>query len=159
MRRLKEQVEDLFEPLLGRKSWGARIGYGSFVTIEFGERRLFHHRYHGEWHLWLYLCDWELFSGNRQLAHSESKKHIMQVAIDNLNNAELRKVSFEPQSMVTKLAFGHDLRLLCQPYPDAASDEDCWILFMPGEQVVSLQKAGLVRESRNRALEKLPVRQ
>ncbi|MGH9530123.1 MAG: hypothetical protein ACRD2S_09430, partial [Terriglobales bacterium] len=87
--KLKGQVEDAFEPLIGQGTWGSSLGYGSFITIEFGPKRLFNRHYHGEWHLWLYLCEWRLTSGGRVLAHSESKRHIMQVAIDNINGEQL----------------------------------------------------------------------
>jgi len=77
MMRLKSQIDTLFRPLIGQKAWGASVGYGSFVTIEFGRKRLYHGHYHGEWHVWLYLCEWKLFSGARQLADFESKKRMM----------------------------------------------------------------------------------
>jgi hypothetical protein len=140
---IKKQIEALFHPLIGQKAWGASVGYGSFVTIEFGRKHRYHRRDHGEWHLWLYQCDWELHSRDRLLAHSESKKHVMQLAIDNLNGAALTKLSFDPQLMRTDFAFDNDLHLGCKPYPDADADEEYWMLFMPDQQVASLRESGL----------------
>jgi hypothetical protein len=151
--RLKKQVDTLFQPLIGQKAWGASLGWGSFVTIEFGRKHLYHRHYHGEWHLWLYLCEWELRSNDRVLAHSESKKRVMQLAIDNLNGAELRGFAFDSQRMITEFTFDHDLHLQCRPYADAASDDECWMLFMPDRQVASLRGSRL----RYKAMDRVPA--
>jgi hypothetical protein len=82
--------------LIGQKAWGASLGVGSFVTIKFGKRLLEQRHYHGEWHLWLYLCEWNLYSGARLTAHSESKRKVMQLAIRNLDGAALKSLSFDP---------------------------------------------------------------
>ncbi len=155
---LRKQVESLFRPLIGQKAWGASIGWGSFATIEFGPKHLFSHRYHGEWHFWLYQCDWQLYAGQRLLANSESKKHIMRVAMENLNGKALERASFDEGKMATEFTFGEDLRLVCQPYADATPEEECWMLFLPDQQVVSLRKSGLHSESQSSKSEKSLVR-
>ena len=144
--QLKKQIEALFRRLIGQKAWSASVGWGSFVTIEFGRKRLYHRHYHGDWHLWLYLCEWSLNSNGRCLANSESKKRVMQLAIDNLNGEALTAVSFESLGMVTEFVFENHLQLRCKPYADAAPDEECWMLFTPDRQVVSLRESGLKHE-------------
>jgi hypothetical protein len=141
--RLKTQIEALFRPLIGQKAWGASVGYGSFVTAEFGRKRLYHGHYHGEWHLWLYLCEWNLHSKVRKLADSESKKRVMQLAVANLNGATLTDLTFDPQSMATSLTFDHDLHLRCKPFDDPVPDEEYWMLFMPDGNVASLFESGI----------------
>lgn len=44
------------------KAWGARLGVGSFVTIEFGEevKEQPSSKTHGEWHLWVYMATWDV---------------------------------------------------------------------------------------------------
>jgi len=148
--QLKKEIDTLLRPLIGLRAWGAAVGYGSFVTLEFGQKRLYHRHYHGEWHLWVYLCEWELRSNDRLLAHSESKRKLMQLAIDNLNGAELKSFTFDSQRMSTDFAFDHDLRLRCKPYTDSSPDDECWMLFMPDGQVASLRGAGLKYEPMDR---------
>ncbi len=145
--QLKEQIEALFRPLIGKKAWGASVGWGSFVTVEFGRKRLYHRHYHGDWHLWLYQCEWSLNSNGRCLAHSESKKRVMQLAIDNLNGAKLTDFSFDSQRAATEFVFDNHLGLRCKPYADAAADEEYWMLFTPDRQVASLLESGLKYES------------
>ncbi|HEY1677503.1 MAG TPA: hypothetical protein VGG04_07355 [Candidatus Sulfotelmatobacter sp.] len=144
--KLKNEVEQLLRPLVGQRAWGAKVGWGSFVTIEFGSRHLQRHHYQGDWHLWLYQCDWSLSSETHELVNSEKKKKLMQLAIDNLNDAELVDVSFDPQQMATEFLFAGNLRLCCKPYSDADPKEECWILFMPDKQVASLVAHGLTYE-------------
>jgi hypothetical protein len=147
--QLKRQIDTLLRPLIGQKAWGASVGWGSFVTIEFGRKRLYNRHYHGDWHLWLYQCEWDLSSSGRSLAHSESKKKVMQLAIDNLNGAELKGFSFDSQRMITGFSFDHNLHLSCKPYPDAVPDEECWILFTPDRQAASLRESGLKFEPKD----------
>ncbi len=144
---LKKEIQELFRPLLGQKAWGAKVGWGSFVTIEFGTKRLEHHHYHGDWHLWLYQCDWVLKSQTHEMANSESKKGLMQTAIDSLNHRELVEALFDQQQMVTEFLFEGNLRLRCQPYTDAEPTEEYWMLFMPNKQVANLSQEGLKYES------------
>jgi hypothetical protein len=141
--KLRQEIETLFRPLVGQRAWGAKVGWGSFVTIEFGPRRLQHRHYHGDWHLWLYQCDWTLNSETHEMANSESKKGLMQAAIDNLNGLDLVDTSFDQRCMITDFTFKGNLRLRCQPYPDAKPDEQCWMLFTPDKQVASLVLQGL----------------
>src|SRR6267154_3520423 len=148
--RLKTQIDTLFQALIGQKVWGASVGWGSFVTLEFGRKRSYHRHYHGEWHLWLYLCEWELHSKGRILANSESKKRVMQLGIENLNGLELEHFAFDSQRMITEFTFDHELHLRCKPYSDAAADEECWMLFMPDGQVASLRESGLRYEPMDR---------
>src|SRR5712692_198106 len=129
--QLKKQIETLFRPLIGQKAWGASVGWGSFVTVEFGSKHLYHRHYHGDWHLWLYQCHWSLNSNGRCLADSESKRKVIQLAIDNLNGSKLTHFSFDSQRAITEFVFDNHLDLRCKPYAEAAPDEDYWILFMP----------------------------
>ena len=143
---LNKEIQELFRPLLGQKAWGAKVGWGSFVTIEFGSKRLQHHHYHGDWHLWLYQCDWTLRSQTHEMANSESKKGLMQTAIDNLNDRQLLETFFDQQHGATEFLFEGNLRLRCQPYTDAEPTEECWMLFMPDKQVANLSQEGLKYE-------------
>jgi hypothetical protein len=150
---LQQEIEKLFRPLIAQRTWGAKVGWGSFVTLEFGARHLRDHHYHGDWHLWLYQCDWTLRSENHEMANSESKRGVMQTAIDNLEGLKLTHVSFDQDRMATEFVFDENLRMRCQSYPDAPPDEECWMLFMPDEQVATLQPSGLTFEPASEAVQ------
>jgi hypothetical protein len=74
-------ISEIVRPVLGHPSWLVQRGYGSFVTMEFGEpqvnifeptlmpldidgapaRALKRSSFvSGAWHLWVYCCAWSL---------------------------------------------------------------------------------------------------
>ncbi|MCP5369401.1 MAG: hypothetical protein H6909_01765 [Rickettsiaceae bacterium] len=62
-----KEIDDYFQQLLGMKAWGASLGVGSFVTIEFGKevKEKASNKIHGEWHLWIWQHG--MFYKNQQL--------------------------------------------------------------------------------------------
>ena len=88
-------IEATFQPIYGLPCWNAKAGYGSFLTMEFGEphlvireprsrpdssprlQRLLARRLvtvRGEWHLWIYCCEWQVESGGRVIGDSSSTR-------------------------------------------------------------------------------------
>jgi len=51
---------------------------------------------HGEWHLWVYCCEWKRTVHDRFLAHHESDEHTMNVAFSILNGQALTSVVADP---------------------------------------------------------------
>jgi hypothetical protein len=72
-----DPVVESFRPLLGLPSWLVKRGYGSFITLEFGQPQIREGRYVAregylpdipigvelrptsvcsDWHLWIYSC-------------------------------------------------------------------------------------------------------
>lgn len=89
------QIQRLVRRLYGEPCWGVKPGVGSFLTLEFGKPNLQVRepvvatkgasasvrqtlarrqvRVHGEWHLWIYCCHWEVLSGNKRIGDSSTK--------------------------------------------------------------------------------------
>ena len=96
-------IEEAFSQLYGKPCWQVKQGYGSFLTFEFGEphlhirepkpaseqasakvRKLLARRQvtiHGDWHLWIYLCDWQILSHGQAIANSESDREVVKKAL------------------------------------------------------------------------------
>jgi len=84
-----QEVQAKVNQLLGQKAWGVSLGYGSFLTIEFGQPLPSNNeqqKIHGEWHLWLYNCAWRLEEGDKILAASEDERNNLEVAVHRLEN-------------------------------------------------------------------------
>jgi hypothetical protein len=119
-------VEDRFRPIYGKPCWHARQGYGSFLTFEFGEPHLYIREprvsadrasagvrknaarrlvtLHGDWHLWIYLCDWRIFSHRQLIASSDSKNRIIKQAVSELDGQALIRATVN-SSLVSEFEF------------------------------------------------------
>jgi len=100
---------EVFEQIVGLHCWNVRRGHGSFLTLDFGDpsvvvgesrQRTVQLRgldrelmirsavVRGEWHLWIYCCEWSLSVGGHPLAHSESDDVTMSRALSVLDGKE-----------------------------------------------------------------------
>jgi len=151
--RVMHPVSEVLQPVLGRTSWLVKRGYGSFITMEYGEPhvdvrepRLRPPRIegapaqtlqrsafvHGEWHLWIYCCEWSLLLEDTQLAHSESDDITMQRALRVLNGQVLQAVDIEPDDGRTRFTFDLGCSLLTCPAPPgiyASEPAGQWMLY------------------------------
>jgi hypothetical protein len=157
-------VEAAFAPLLGLPCWNVKPGYGSFLTLEFGEphlkireprevksgskrvrellaRRNVHVR--GQWHLWIYCCEWEVYSGKKRVGHSDLKasgtKWIERGARE-LDGQKLTGVRVKPKSGNSVFTFDLGSRLETKPY-NRRSEQ--WLLYEPDGRVLTYRADGL----------------
>jgi hypothetical protein len=110
-------IAEILEPVLGRPSWLVQLGYGTFITMEFGEPQVHlsnpvltkihidgapeqgrtrRSTVGGQWHLWIYCCQWSVLLGDIQLAHSESDETTVHRALHILDSQALTAVEIEP---------------------------------------------------------------
>jgi hypothetical protein len=123
-------IPDEFGPILGQSPWRVRLGWGSFLTFDFGPRIKKDRHYYGTWHLWVQHCDWRVESDSRIVVTSESARHLIETAMKNFEKRVLRNAEVELQNDVTTFTFDR-LRLVCTPYKDQEVDEDYWCFFSP----------------------------
>jgi hypothetical protein len=157
-------IDDIFTPVYGKPCWNLEQGYGSYLTLEIGQpylkireprqsgvqasegvrtraaRRSVH--VHGEWHLWIYICDWRIFSRGQLLATSESTRRVIKQAINVLDGQALIQVSVE-ESLMTVFEFDLGGRLEVIPnIVEYGSDADLWLFFEPSGDVFVLRSDG-----------------
>lgn len=163
MRELPEEVSAAFSPLLGTPCWNVRVGHGSFLTLEFGEphleihaprppnpshtprmQKLFARRrvyVHGEWHLWIYCCDWRVTAHGEPVGDSDSDED-MERAARELDGQALVEVEHDPASGGWSFVFDLGGRLETWPYEllhgsiDPAEEQ--WHLYEPSGLVLTL---------------------
>src|SRR4051794_20956784 len=90
----KTAIQKLFRQIVGIKPTRVKLGFGSFITIDFGRdipeevktRQGTQIRYHGEWHLWVYQCSWQIFQNGVMIVHSESPKEAIESVFFKLTN-------------------------------------------------------------------------
>ena len=125
-------------PMLGLNAWGVKQGHGSFLTFEFGQpkseiggyrsgsRKSAHVR--GQWHLWIYCCDWKVRQDGMQLASSEHDEKAIGRATAALNGRKLMCVSVLPESGRSSFTFDLGGSLETWPYGDDATQEQ-WMIY------------------------------
>lgn len=148
-------IDRYFDPLFGQNPKRARLGYGSFLTFDFGQRLLHNHRYQFEYQLWIQNVDWRLLHNGKEIANSESKQGIMQVAVRSLESKSLQGVRHKDRE--THFIFSGNVDLACKGYSDSADDEYCWSLYMPGTHVLLADAAGRLHDVRSDVLEPVPT--
>ena len=152
MRTVALDVQQYFRPITGKRPWRARLGVGSFLTIDFGHRIKEDHHFRGEWYLWIFQANWVLLHGDRKIADSDSARQAIEVAVQRLESCELTNVNFDPQASVTEFIFS-GFRLIVSPadYLEDPDDRDkYWLFFMPDKTVLTVGPGGVDVEPSDR---------
>lgn len=123
--------------VVGEKSWNARLGVGSFLTIEFGKEidiivnSTTYQR--GEWHLWLYGCVWRLEKNGRLLVGCEDSREDIEPHLVDYGDRRLRDFNIS--------AFGDanlvfDKGLVLRVFIVSSTETENWMLYTPEHQVL-----------------------
>jgi hypothetical protein len=143
-------VIETLKPLVGQRPWRVRLGWGSFVTFDFGAKIQKDKHWYGTWHLWIYQSEWELLAGDQVLAHSESKRQVMDLAVQRLEHHAFQGAHVSKDLSETTFAFGTQFRFVCRRYKDfrpGDDDGEYWLCFLPGNQVISVGPDGAKQEA------------
>ncbi len=157
--RIDPIFDRLFREIYGRPAWRVSPGWGSFLTFEFGEphleirepiaagssasqsdrealarRRVF---IHGDWHLWIYCCDWEVFSAGKLVGQSTSEASIQRAA-DILDGQKLISFSMTAEPLRCQFKFDLDGRLETYPYD---SESEQWVFYDSRNHMVLVLRA------------------
>ena len=157
-------INDIYRPIYGKPCWQVEQGYGSFLTFEFGQpslhitephevseqaaesvrrnaaRRFVYVR--GDWHLWIYICDWHIFLNNQELANHDSNRRTIKKALIEINGQALTKVSVK-DSIVSVFEFDLGGRLEVIPnHEEYEKTVDLWLLYEPSGNVFTLRADG-----------------
>jgi hypothetical protein len=111
-------LDDFTLPMIGHPAWGARQGYGSFLTFEFGDPKLtvqewrseqqgFRRQAHvqGRWHIWIYCCEWRVLIDGQPIAWSEDSRDDIFRATANLDGQKLTNISVFPAAGRSRFEF------------------------------------------------------
>ena len=161
---MSDMISKIFQPIYGKPCWQVQQGYGSFLTLEFGDPHL-HIReprqaseqatekvrknaarrsvyVHGDWHLWIYICDWRIYLKDQELADNTSNRRTIKKAIVALDGQALTKVTVN-QALKSIFEFDLGCRLEVFPnYDDFDKTVDLWLLYEPSGCVFTLRADG-----------------
>ncbi len=154
-------IDNVFRPIYRKPCWQVEQGYGSFLTFEFGEPHLDiqeprqirqdasegakkyaarrHVYVHGDWHLWVYLCDWRILSHGQVIAHSGASRRVIKKATWELNGQALVQVNVS-DGLVSTMDFDLGGQLVLIPNTDVyEKTAELWRLFEPSGDVFTLR--------------------
>lgn len=153
--------EKVFKRLYGKPCWGVKNTVGSAICFDFGKphleirepivagpkasrrvREILASRHvivHGEWHLLIWLCDWEIFQKGKRLGSHWARSTMNRVVL-SLDGQKL--VRFSISARGTRCRFEFDLggELVTTGLRDP--EHDHWQLFEPSGQVLTLRGDG-----------------
>lgn len=150
----KSPLDEFVAPFIGQPVWGAKQGYGSFLSLEFGSPELVVKEWqsaskgkrrqayvHGRWHVWICCCEWKLSMHGEQAAWSEDNREDIARAIGMLDGQNLLQVCLDPLSGKSRFEF--DLGGLLETWPvgDDPTEEQ-WFIYGP-EDVFGYRADGL----------------
>jgi len=166
---MNQDFKKVFKGILGLPCWDAKPGFGSFLTMEFGKPHLEVREpisirtratakvreqlarrqvyLHGEWHLWIKDCDWEVHCRGKRVGDSSSRAKTRSAA-DFLNGQRLLRFSILPRKVQSIFVFDLGATLKTLPY-DMSSEQ--WLLFEPSKKVLVLRADGRYKYTRSKA--------
>jgi hypothetical protein len=132
----RDEANSILLRLVGQEAWGANVGFGTLLHVEFGEPMPLGLRGHirGEWHLSSDFTAWRLDGPAGMISGSEDGRETMSGAIQGLNGRQLESaalIGLSPEATF-KFEGGFELRL----FPVFSSEHEHWTLFMPDHMVV-----------------------
>ena len=150
-------VDAFVRPILGVPAWGVKQGHGSFLTFEFGEPKLElgeprqsqerglgrSAHVHGEWHLWIYCCQWRALQDGLELARSEIAHEAIERAAATFNGQKLIRVAVAPAEGRSTFTFDLGGVLETWPYGDDPTDQQ-WLI-LTGAEAFAYRADGLYK--------------
>ncbi|PYU16312.1 MAG: hypothetical protein DMG37_02765 [Acidobacteria bacterium] len=93
---------------------------------------------HGDWHLWIYCCDWVVFSGHSHVGDSSARMKIRKAA-EFLNGQKLTHFSISVRK--ASCMFKFDLGGILKTMPHDSESRQ-WLLYEPSQKVLSVRADG-----------------
>ena len=159
-------ADEVFRPIIGKWVWQVRRGFGSFLTMEFGEphlevrqprtlsgddvsdrvKRNFQKRrvsIVGQWHLWVQYCDWSITTTDAKVSNRETDTMKIDSCLEELDGQALVAVVEDAACATCTLRF--DLGAVLELSPSLDSDDnDLWTVHYLHKSVFGYRSNGTV---------------
>ncbi|MBA3811806.1 MAG: hypothetical protein H0X27_09255 [Caulobacteraceae bacterium] len=152
----------VFAPMIGLPAWRVHHGFGSFLTLEFGQphlkiyepivasakacdrvrQQLARRRITptGEWHLWIYCCHWRMLSDGAEIAWSEASDDTIGRAASDLDGRLLTGLEVDPPRGTSVFHFEGGRSLRTWPYDGGLEEQ--WMLHMKSGDIFEYRGDG-----------------
>jgi len=131
-----DSIVKILFPLRGLQAWNVKLGIGSFITIEFGNKILSTRgKSYGEWYLWIYSCGWFLEDPTGPYLGSEDPRETLKKGITILEGHIIENTTISPIGFQTNFIF--DTGLVLHTFPLSFVDPaPYWKFFTPEGKVL-----------------------
>ncbi len=120
-----------------------QLGQGSFITMGFGNdisvEMIVRHKKEinnrAEWYLWVYMCAWELKTGNQIIACNNDERDIIKKALKYIEKKKLIKAEMLSDNYDMQFEFEDEISLHLSS--NLEEDLEQWMLFTPDNKVLT----------------------
>jgi len=140
-------IKNTFAKIIGLKARNVLLGYGSFITMDFGKDIIIEVETNkgidkfprGEWHLWIYMTAWRIDEKMMPIAGCEDSRVTIEKALKKIENKKLINVDIRNHAFDMKIEFENDIIInLFTLYTEKDSDSENWMLFTPEKKVLAV---------------------
>jgi hypothetical protein len=129
------EIDEIVKKLINKKAWDVKIGYGSFLTMEFGLPLPSKER--GQWHLWIYCCSWRMEKEKLFIAGSEDTTETMKNAANLIDNQVAKSFVVSQPSLDIEICFSNMTVLKTFSIHSEKDGKKHWMLYMPDNKTLS----------------------
>lgn len=134
-----QRIKEIAAPLINQKAWDAWLGWGSFIGMDFGAKKLIPETGHemGEWHLWIYFGVWRLEKEGEVIAGSEDERSKLAEIVPILKGLNLCAIDITAPAFDTAFIFEQQvvLRVFQVIF---LGESPSWKLYTPDGNVLSI---------------------
>lgn len=137
------EVHQLLKPSSILPCWQVKRGYGTFLTLDMGERvskqKKDGSKYlQGSVHLWIYLCDWIVLCEGVEIVSSETiDSEEITKNLNHLLDKRLLDIQFDKEAQYVSLIFSDNYTIVLSRDDDEFDPEDdFFMLFLPDETII-----------------------
>jgi len=132
----KLTINSIEKNIAGKDAWGFKLGIGSFMTIDLGEKILNERNgvVYGEWHLWIQCCAWRIDKNKKMWIGSEDNRESIINKINLLSNLQLQRLQINRYNLSATLYFTDEIIL--RLFPFITEEYEHWVLFTPSNKVL-----------------------
>ncbi len=122
----EKEIQDILQPIIGEFVWGAKQGYGSFLSLKFGNPKTvfsgikkplekgkflfnnFENRHvtiKDGYTFFVNMANWKIYADKSKLAYDESERSEIEFALSFINGQKLKKVIIDSNQKITEFEF------------------------------------------------------
>jgi hypothetical protein len=137
---IKKEMRALADALVGQTPWGVQLGWGSFLTFEFGRPIEEDGTTHGEWHLWLRMCNWRVETATGVMCCSGDDPAYIKDMLGKCAWGQAHHTAIDEPGLDFEISFnsGHVVRT----FISSSTDENQWMLYSPNGMVMIAHGGG-----------------